>query len=207
MTEHGYSAKASIEDLRAVLDAAGVEKAVLWGAPDGGPLAIAFARAYPERVAGLLLLGTSPLLYSTDDFQDGINPHVMQQFLRLEPVDQARAASEITGARLARPGDVLGISEVMSRVPRKAWSKLIVSIGTLDAREALGEISVPTLIIHDPDNSYIPARAARYMHERIPGSELYLTDEYGSPLFGDTLHARISDFVNGVVAGDSRSKG
>ena len=73
---------------------------------------------------------------------------------------------------MARPGDVLGISEVMSEVPRKAWSKLIVSIGTLDAPGGSGRDLAPTLIIHDPDNSYIPARAARYMHERIPGSEL-----------------------------------
>ena len=32
-------------------------------------------------------------MYNNEDFEDGINPHVMQQFLRLEPVDQARAAS------------------------------------------------------------------------------------------------------------------
>jgi pimeloyl-ACP methyl ester carboxylesterase len=202
--EAGYSPKSCVDDVLVVLDDAGLEKAVLWGAVDGGPLAMEIAAEHPGRVAGLLLLGTTPKPVATEDFELGINPNVLRQFLQLDPVDQARAATEITGARRAA-ADALMISEVMRRVPRQAWSKIVGSIGRMDAREMLARITAPTLIIHDPENTYIPAGAARYLHERIARSELYLTDEFGSPLFGDALHERISAFIRGVVPEEVRN--
>src|SRR5205823_655400 len=49
-----------VDELRAVLDAVGSERAVLLGVSEGGPLSILFAATYPERVAALILCGCTP---------------------------------------------------------------------------------------------------------------------------------------------------
>ena len=193
--ERGYSLLASVEDLRAVLDAAGAERAVLWGAADGGPLAIAFAVHHPERVAGLLLLGTTAKYTSSEDFPCGVNPAVMESFLRLDPVDQGRAVSQITRTRPGTGAGAEAISEVMTRVPRRVWSKVVGGIGAADARSLLAQVRVPTLIVHDPGNEYIPVAGAHYLHEHIPGSKLEITEEYGALLFGETLYRTLETFI------------
>jgi len=200
--ERGYSLFASIEDLRAVLDAAGVERAILWGATDGGPLAIAFAVYHPERVAGLLLLGTTAKFTSDESFAWGINQAAVESFMRTDAVDRGRAISQLSQSRSGGPADPGGpaaIAEVMLRVPRSAWSKLILGIGAADARSLLRQVLTPTLIIHDPGNTYIPVEAARFLHEQIAGSELLITEEWGEPLLGERVYTAIDAFAEQVT--------
>ena len=59
-----------MDDLRAVLDAVGSERAAVLGFSEGGSLATLFAATYPERVHGLVLFGTFPCMVPTDDFPD-----------------------------------------------------------------------------------------------------------------------------------------
>ncbi|MEE8386382.1 MAG: alpha/beta fold hydrolase, partial [Dehalococcoidia bacterium] len=199
--EQGYSVQASGDDLRAVLDAVDAERVVVWGATDGGPLAITFAAQHPERVAGLILLGTSARLANWGDFQLGINPAVAQSFLRLDAVDQSRAVSELTHARPGALEEAEAVGEVMGRIPRAAWSKILGQLGAADARSLLGDVRAPTLIIHDAGNNYIPVEAAYYLHENIQGSELEITDEYGAPPFGETVYQKIGAFIEKASAG------
>jgi len=196
--ERGYGV-ASVEDLRAILDAVGAERAVLWGIVDGGPLAIAFAAQHPERVSGLLLLGTSAKYSSSEDFALGVNPAVMESFLRADAVDRGRAVSQLTRTRHRSLEDADAIGEVMRRVPRAVWSKVMGAIAIADARSLLAQVRAPTLIVHDPDNNYIPVEAAYYLHEHIPGSKLEITDEYRTPPFGDTLYRKIDAFIEEVT--------
>jgi len=51
-----------VDDMRAVMDAAGVDRAFLWGSSEGGPMALLFAVTYPDRVEGLVLDGTAAVL-------------------------------------------------------------------------------------------------------------------------------------------------
>jgi class 3 adenylate cyclase/pimeloyl-ACP methyl ester carboxylesterase len=199
--EEGYGIEECVEDLRAILDAVGAERVVLWGATDGGPLAISFAAQYPERVAGLLLMGTTPKLSSWGEFQLGINPAVIESFLRLDAVDRGRATSEVTRTRHYRAEDAEAIGEVIRRVPRAAWSQIFRALSAADARPLLGQVRVPTLIVHDPENAYIPAEAARYMHGQIADSELEITEEYGPEGLGDTLFRRLAVFIEEVSSG------
>jgi pimeloyl-ACP methyl ester carboxylesterase len=200
--EQGYSVQDSVDDLCAVLDAVDAERVVVIGSTDGGPLAISLAAQHPERVSGLILLGTSAKLLNWGDFQLGINPTVAQSFVRLDAVDQSRAASELTHAR---PGGVIGeaeaVGEVMGRVPRAAWSKILGVLAAADARSLLGEVRAPTLIIHDEGNSYIPVEAAYYLHENISGSELMVTEEYGAPPFGEAVYQEMGSFIEKASAG------
>ncbi|OGO53269.1 MAG: hypothetical protein A2148_09075 [Chloroflexi bacterium RBG_16_68_14] len=197
--ERGYSLLASVGDLQAVLDAVGVERAVLWGAADGGPLAIAFAVQHPDRVVGLLLLGTTAKYTSAEDFAWGVNPAVLEAFLRTDAVDRGRAVSQITRTR--QPGsEAEAIGELMKRVPGRVWPKLVGGIGAADVRSLLPRVRAPTIIIHDPDNSYIPVEAARHLHQHIPGSQLEVTDEYATSVLGESVYRTIETFIEEVTA-------
>ncbi len=197
--DRGYSFLASVEDLHAVVNAAGAERAVLWGMTDGGPLAIAYAVHHPERVAGMLLLGTTAKVTSSDDFAYGVSIEDVQSFLRTDVVDQGRAVTQLARTRESL-SDAETVADVMKRVPRRVWSKLMSGMGAADARPFLSRIQTPTLIIHDPENDYIPSEAARHLHEHISGSELEITEEYAPGLIGDTLHRKIDAFIEAVSA-------
>jgi len=198
--ERGYSYRSSVEDLRAVLDDAEIERTVLWGSTDGGPLAIMFAAQYPERVAGLILAGTTPKLINSEDFSWGINPVALESFRRTEAADTGHAVSQLTRTR-SSPDRAEAIGAVMRRVPKHAWSKIVLAIATADVRSLLAKVKAPTLIIHDPNNNYIPVEAARYMHENMPGSRLEITEEYGTRIYGDNLYRKIDSVIEEMTAG------
>jgi len=199
--ESGYNLEAGVEDLRAVLDAVGAQRAVVWGATDGGPLAVIFAVQYPQRVAGLVLGGTTAKLINSDDFGYGINPVAIVSFINTDSADPGRAVSQLTRTRSgARRADAIG--EVYRRIPKHAWYEILAALVNADVRDLLPQIQIPTLIIHDPDNQYIPVGAAYYLHEHIPGSRLEVSEEYGARLFGISLQCKIMEFIDEVTTGD-----
>src|ERR687891_27840 len=57
-----------MDDVRAVMDAVGSERAVVFGVSEGGPMSILFAATYPERVAALVLYGTYAKRVRSDDY-------------------------------------------------------------------------------------------------------------------------------------------
>jgi pimeloyl-ACP methyl ester carboxylesterase len=89
----------------------------------------------------------------------------------------------------------------MKRVPQPVWSKVTGGLGAADARPHLAQVRAPTLIIHDPGNSYIPVEAAHYLHEHLPNSQLEITEEAAAPLLGDALYQRIETFIEQVSSG------
>ncbi len=64
----------SMDDLRAVMDAAGVERAALWGVSEGGPMCQLFAATFPERVSALVLYGTYARMVEGDGYDIGVPP-------------------------------------------------------------------------------------------------------------------------------------
>jgi pimeloyl-ACP methyl ester carboxylesterase len=129
-----------------------------------------------------------------------VSPATVDAFLRLEAVDRGRAVSQLYQTRPARSG-VEGITDVMSRVPPRVWSKVLSGIAGADARSLLQRVQAPTLIIHDPGNSYIPVAAASYLHEHIAGSRLEITEEYGLYPFGESVYRMIESFIENVTTG------
>ena len=67
-----------MDDIRAVMDAAGIERAALFGISEGGPLAILFAATYPDRVTTLCLYGTFARLSYDSDYQIGLPPELLE---------------------------------------------------------------------------------------------------------------------------------
>ena len=70
-----------MDDARAVADAAGIERAVVIGLSEGGPLAVLFAAAFPERVRSLVLWGTFARALRGPDYEAGVDPELVEAFI------------------------------------------------------------------------------------------------------------------------------
>jgi pimeloyl-ACP methyl ester carboxylesterase len=69
------------DDLMAVMDAVGVERAAFFGVSEGGPMGLLFAAAHPERTTALALYGASPKFSSSSDWEWGWSPDEIRQRL------------------------------------------------------------------------------------------------------------------------------
>jgi pimeloyl-ACP methyl ester carboxylesterase len=163
-----YSVDLSIGDMLAVLDAAGVERAVLVGHSLGGYLSLALHRRHPERVAGLALVDTGPG-YRRDDARAGWNDMCE---------DYARSLEQ-----RGLDGLPPGAEELRSDVHRSADGLVHAARGILRQDDAavldhLPSIDVPTLVlVGSRDKAFLAG--ASYMERKIPGARLVVVDGAG----------------------------
>jgi class 3 adenylate cyclase len=172
-----------MDDVRAVMDAAGSERAALLGHVDGAALAMLFAATYPERVFALVLFQGKPRFVRAPDFPWA---PTREQY---ELGTQRWLAELQSGADLRRAfAGRLGKSPSDPDVHERARAtRLTVSPGgvlalrrmnmDVDVRGALATIQAPTLIVHrtadlDDETDTSAKEIARYMAGRIPGSRL-----------------------------------
>jgi class 3 adenylate cyclase len=188
-----------LDDLVAVLDAAGSERATLYGFDAAGPLAILFAATHPERTDGLVLASTWARATRAEDYPIGIDPARGEEL-----VDWSM--SWFLGDRDERLARVFGLdrdpAEFIAAVRRSTSPGAVAAVTRMllrtDVRALLSSIRVPTLIIHGADNRYIDVRHARYLAEHIPNAT-YLEYEGGHTI-GQSPEALLGDierFITG----------
>jgi len=180
-----------IDDVRAVMDAVGSERAVLVGSSEGGPMSALFAATHPERVTALALYGTMPRFTWAPDFPWG---EPLDEYLRgAEEWARSWGTPEAAAAWLREHGHE-PTEEAVRR--RTSWERLSASPGAIellermnaeiDVRAILPTIRAPTLVLHRVGDG-LPIAAARWMAEQIPGArfvELPGSDHY--PFLGDS---------------------
>ena len=166
------------EEVEAVMDAAGMEKAAIFGLSEGGPAAIFFSVTRRRRTTGLVLFGTFPsgnLANAPEGFTDEELPTDSQlarirKFMDhvLNDWGEGKALKEL----LPTQGDEsqLGMIERLSASPSMARATLL-SGSRIDVTSLLGSVEVPTLIVHAKDD-LVPVQNARAMARRIPGARL-----------------------------------
>jgi len=162
-----YSPQLAVGDMVAILDAVGVERAVIGGHSMGGYLSLRFHAQHRDRVRGLVLIDTGPG-YRNDSARDGWNK-----------------MAENYAASFERKGlDALGSSdEVRSDVHRDATGLARAARGILtqfDALviESLPGIAVPTLVIVGEDDTPF-VDGSKYMAAKIPGAQLAVIADAG----------------------------
>jgi class 3 adenylate cyclase len=164
-----------MDDVTAVMEAVGSERAVFMGGGDAGMMTTLFAATHPERTSGLILSGPRVRLTMTDDFPWAFT---IEQWHELGAqvaanwgtgISQMVAAPSSLGderarqwwARLERqslgPGDVLRMLDVLVQT---------------DVRPVLAAIRVPTLIVSRTGDLFSPIEQSRYLAEHIPGARL-----------------------------------
>jgi pimeloyl-ACP methyl ester carboxylesterase len=183
------SIAACVDDLLAVLDAAGEERAVLAGHSMGVQVVLEAHRRAPERVAALLLLCGAPgrLLDTFHDtavlrtalpwarkILDRWPVAARTAFRALVTADVAvdyALAFEVNRALLRRD-DLLPYFADLSRVDPGLFVQLLASAGEHDATPHLPDVRVPTLVVAGVRDSFTPMHLSVAMHEAIRGSEL-----------------------------------
>jgi pimeloyl-ACP methyl ester carboxylesterase len=172
-----------MDDVRAVMDAVGVERAALLGHVDGAAMAILFAATYPERVFALVLFQGKPRFVYAPDFPWVPTREEYEQATQrwlAELLDSAQLERAFA-TRLQKPIADPAVRErvratrlTMSPASLLALRRMNMDI---DVRGALSMIQVPTLIIHrtadlDDENDTTATAIAQYLAARIPDSRL-----------------------------------
>jgi pimeloyl-ACP methyl ester carboxylesterase len=195
--------ESSIDDVRAVMDAAGSERAALFGISEGGPLSIMLAANEPERVSALVLYGTYARMMEAPDYPIGTAPEVMdgwQQNLLKEwgaaPMLKRFAPTLVDDARFRDWWSRLLRSGTS---PRGATSLFEMHRST-DVRHLLGTIAQPSLVLHRGGDELAPVEWGRELTRGIPGSryvELSGTDHLWMAGDQDELLDEVEEFLTG----------
>ena len=196
-----------MDDVRAVMDAAGSERAVLFGHSEGGPMCVLFAAAYPQRTEGLVVYGSFAVRRRHPDYPWAPTPEERERHVR--------AVKDGWGGIVhlsdLAPG-VMGDEEfrdwwaryLRSSASPAAAAALTSMNSHADVRAVLPTIGVPTLIIHRSGDRRADVRGARWMAEQIPGAryaELPGEDHliWADP---DPIFDLVEEFVTGVPAAE-----
>src|SRR5438045_5121777 len=193
-----------MDDVRAVMDAAGSERAALFGVSEGGPMSVLFATTYPERVSALVLYGTYAKRVRAADYPWA--PTLEEHRARLDgverdwggPVDvEAWAPSNVNDERFKRWwGQFLRLGAS----PAAARAVLEMTL-EIDVRDILPAIRIPTLILHRTGDRRIDVGGSRYMAERIPQAryvELPGSDHLVWIGDADAIVDEVEDFLTGT---------
>ena len=185
-----------MDDIRAVMDAAGSERAVLWGGSEAGPMVLIFAATYPERVLGLVLHGSFARLDAEGEttvsdrldllargWGTGISRDVVYADLPDDVVSRANCAH----------------SEQMSSTPGNI-AKQIELVKAIDVRATLPAIRAPTLILHQREDLVVPVARARELAAGIVGSRLVITPGRSHTALDDAgvMQAAIVEFLTSI---------
>ena len=173
------------EDLRAVLDTVGCERAGILAAGDAGPSAILFAATYPERTSALFLVNTAARYLVADDYPCGVSQETIDaviEFFR-ERWGSENFAALSNPSMSAEPSYYEWSARFMrsSATPRTVAAQLAITIQG-DVRDALPLIQAPTVVFHrSTDYRFVPTAMGRYLADHIPGArfvELQGTDAF-----------------------------
>jgi pimeloyl-ACP methyl ester carboxylesterase/DNA-binding CsgD family transcriptional regulator len=167
--QHLPSLETRMDDVRAVMEAAGSGRAVLLGASEGAPMSILFAATYPERTRALILYGGYAHFHTWV-----MGPEPFANFLRNAEIAWGSGQSLPNFA----PGlvDDARFAAWWARLERQSVSPtaaiaLARMNAQIDVRHALASIRVPTLVIHRSDDARVKIAGGRYLAQKIPGAK------------------------------------
>ncbi len=196
-----------MEDVHAVMDAVGSERAVLIGVSEGGPMCSLFAATYPERTAGLVMIGTYAKRIRDEDYPWAPSAEQRSSFIDVVKTDwgkpvgiEERAPSMATDEEFrewwatylrmgASPGAAVALTTMNAEI---------------DVRNVLPLIRVPTLVIHRTGDMCLKVEEGRYVASKIPGSQyVELPGNDHLPFVGNQTEIldEIEVFVTGMHSG------
>jgi class 3 adenylate cyclase len=178
--EHLPDMETRMDDVRAVLDQVGSERAALFGAFDGGHMSMVFAATYPDRTLALILLGAPARARWAPDYPWGLPEEwISQDMERMEAGWGLEYTREIVAELDPSVGSDRPFIEWYARYLQRGASPggalaLTRMWNETDMRGVLPAIHVPTLILGRPDASF-PLQGAKsdhYLAEHIPGAKI-----------------------------------
>ena len=202
--DHLPTLEQRMEDVHAVMDAVGSERAVLVGVSEGGPMCSLFAATYPERTAGLVMIGTYAKRIWDEDYPWAPTETQRAAFIDLMrrewggPVGIDERSPSMAGdlefrnwwAEYLRNGASPGAAVALTQMNAE-----------IDVRGVLPSVRVPTLVIHRSGDMCLKADEGRFVAGQIPDAKYV---ELGGidhlPFVGDQAEIldEIEQFVTSV---------
>ena len=172
------------DDIRAVMDAAGSQRAALIGASEGVPMSVVFAASYPERVSALVLYGGKARELWAPDYLIGSTEREERQNIQegLETFVTTGGTEEMvrSGMPSADEDDVRGWARTLRYGASPASLEALDRMNrAIDVREVLPVLSTPTLVVHQRADPWVPIEHGRYLAEHIAGAVLAEMDGDG----------------------------
>jgi class 3 adenylate cyclase len=198
-----------VEDLAAVLDAVGSDRAALHAYSAAAPFAIQFAAKHPERTSALILYAGFARTTRSDDLPWLDTPEEREARIAgtierwgdgrdlLESLAPSAAGDERLRAWIARLQRLSASPGGMAALAR--------TLGDVDVRHLLGTLRIPTLVLHRRGDRMIDPRHSEYLASHIPGARLvWLEGEDSLPTIGDSeaFLGEIEEFLTGGRSGD-----
>jgi class 3 adenylate cyclase len=164
-----------MDDVRAVMDAAGSERAALIGASEGGPMSILFAATYPERAWALALCGTFPRERWAPDYPLGTTDEEAraedEEIERTWGTAEAAAADARALAPSASPEEQGALATMIRQSASPGAALALARMNReSDVRNVLPAIRVPTLVLNREQESPFTLQGSTYLAQHIPGA-------------------------------------
>lgn len=193
-----------MDDVRAVMDAAGSSRASLFGFSEGGAMAILFAATYPERTSALVLYGAYAREAWAPDHPWGVTAEEYEARIvrRRETWGTGQTFASFTPSQ----GDNAALLEWWATTERASASPGAVEAlmrmnFQIDVRHVLPAISVPTLVMHRKGDPVQPLEDGRYLARHIPGAkyvELEGTDHGPAQGNSAAILDEMEEFLTGM---------
>jgi pimeloyl-ACP methyl ester carboxylesterase len=211
--------KERMDDVHAVMRAAGSARAVLFGYSEGAPMSILFAATYPDQVTALILGSAAARWFPAPDYPCGEAAVEMYESLR-DIAAHRWGQGDSTEWYLPSRAASTHARELFARFERLAvtpgaFLRMTAMIRDIDVRDSLPAIGVPTLVIHRLGDRITPPYHGRYLAEHIEGARCFEQPGDHSLRFAsggdsDALFGEIAGFLAGVSqllrrAGNKRS--
>ncbi|HEY0858790.1 MAG TPA: alpha/beta hydrolase, partial [Albitalea sp.] len=163
----------AVEDIAAVIDALGDTPGWLFGASVGGAIAIEAAATLPERLAGLVLYGTSARGSWAPDYPWAMKPDQLQRWLDMLTVGWGGATSlDAFAPDMAQDPQVQTWWARMLRsgASQNGMAAILRAFHETDVRDKLPGLRLPTLVIHRDEDRIVRAGAGRHIASHVPGA-------------------------------------
>ena len=198
-TQHLPSLETRMDDVRAVMDAAGCGRAALLGASEGGPMSILFAATYPKRTRALILYGAYAHFHTWV-----MGREALEDFIRgIESSWGTGANAPRFAPEQSKDGRFpawWGRYERNSASPNAAIALARMN-AAIDVRSVLPTIRVPTLVIHRREDSRIKFAGGQYLAEKIAGARFAEFPGHDHPIWTgeiDPIIDEIEEFLTGA---------
>lgn len=201
-----------MEDMRAVLDAVGSRRTVLFGGSEGGPMCMLFAATYPERTAALVLNGTYARGKWSKDYPWARTSEQVEEDLMIverqwgEPADMSNAAPSLMNDSFEREWFAAYLRNSASPADAIALWRWGTEI---DVRDILPTIHVPTLIAQATGDRWVKREEGRYLATHIEGARYVELAGRDHVIWGensDRLVDEIQAFVTGTLPAASSER-
>ncbi|MCI0338401.1 MAG: alpha/beta fold hydrolase [Acidobacteria bacterium] len=193
-----------MDDVRAVMDAARCERAVLCGVSEGGPMCSLFAATYPEKCIALVMVGCYARRLKGEGYPWGPTEEEREQFFEEirqhwgGPVGLEERAPSMANDPHFREWWAAYLRHGASPGAALALTKMNTEI---DIRHVLPTVRVPTLVIHRTGDSCLKVEEGRYLAQNIPGAKfIELPGIDHLPFVGDqdAILDEIEEFLTGM---------